>query len=46
MKKMQSAFGSYEKFNRVLYGGHALDAGQGRFFTFAGDVLCDVFQSL
>lgn len=30
--------GSLEKFNRVLYGGHAQDAGAGRFFTFAGDV--------
>ena len=32
-----TAFGSYEKFNRVLYGGHAKDDGQCRFFTFAGD---------
>ena len=30
-------FGSFEKFNRVLYGGHASDARQERFFTFAGD---------
>ncbi|MBO4631600.1 MAG: hypothetical protein J5858_06730, partial [Lentisphaeria bacterium] len=30
-------FGSYERFNRVLYGGHAHDDDQGRFFTFAGD---------
>ncbi|MBQ6473683.1 MAG: hypothetical protein IJJ33_16985 [Victivallales bacterium] len=30
-------FGSSEIFNRVLYGGHANDAEQGRFFTFAGD---------
>ena len=30
-------FGSFEKFNRVLYGGHANDAQQERFFTFAGD---------
>ena len=29
--------GSFERFNRVLYGGHAKDAGDGRFFTFAGD---------
>ena len=29
-------FGSYEKFSRVLYGGHAHDDGPGRFFTFAG----------
>lgn len=39
MKKLarNSVFGSYEKFNRVLYGGHAHDDEQGRFFTFAGD---------
>ena len=30
-------FGSFEKFNRVLYGGHANDARQDRSFTFAGD---------
>lgn len=30
-------FGSSERFNRVLYGGHAGDASVGRFFTFAGD---------
>ena len=39
MKKLarNTVFGSYEKFNRVLYGGHAHDDEQGRFFTFAGD---------
>ena len=39
MKKLDphTSFGSYEKFNRVLYGGHAKDDGQCRFFTFAGD---------
>ena len=39
MKKLgpRSAFGSYERFNRVLYGGHAQDDGNNRFFTFAGD---------
>ena len=30
-------FGSFEKYNRVLYGGHANDTLQERFFTFAGD---------
>ena len=30
-------FGSSERFNRVLYGGHAGDASPERFFTFAGD---------
>ncbi len=30
-------FGSFEKYNRVLYGGHANDDLQERFFTFAGD---------
>ena len=30
-------FGASEIFNRVLYGGHANDEEQGRFFTFAGD---------
>ena len=30
-------FGSFEKYNRVLYGGHANDSLQERFFTFAGD---------
>ena len=33
----RTAFGSYERFNRVLYGGHAQDRGANRFFTFAGD---------
>ncbi len=39
MKKLDAhtVFGSYERFNRVLYGGHAHDDDQGRFFTFAGD---------
>ena len=39
MKKLapHTVFGSYERFNRVLYGGHAHDDDQGRFFTFAGD---------
>ena len=40
MKKISDSstvFGSYERFNRVLYGGHAHDDDQGRFFTFAGD---------
>ena len=32
-----SIFGSYEKFNRVLYGGHENDFRQERFFTFSGD---------
>ncbi|OQA88644.1 MAG: hypothetical protein BWY31_00242 [Lentisphaerae bacterium ADurb.Bin242] len=32
-----SIFGSYERFNRVLYGGHGNDGKQERFFTFAGD---------
>ncbi len=32
-----SIFGSFEKFNRVLYGGHSGDSAQNRFFTFAGD---------
>ena len=32
-----SIFGSYETFNRVLYGGHTGDASPDRFFTFAGD---------
>ncbi len=31
-------FGSNERFNRVLYGGHGKDVEPGRFFTFAGDV--------
>lgn len=30
-------FGSTEHFNRVLYGSHANDALEERFFTFAGD---------
>lgn len=30
-------FNSYEKFNRVLYGGHDNDISEGKFFTFAGD---------
>ncbi len=30
-------FGSFERFNRVLYGGHSKDDSQNRFFTFAGD---------
>ncbi len=30
-------FGSYEHYNRVLYGGHSHDDSEGRFFTFAGD---------
>ena len=29
--------GSFEYFNRVLYGGHEKDDVQERFFTFAGD---------
>ena len=39
MKKFDdhTRFNSYEKFNRVLYGGHANDADQGKFFTLAGD---------
>ena len=39
MKKLDRnmVFGSYERFNRVLYGGHEHDDDQGRFFTFAGD---------
>ena len=39
MRKMncRTVFGSFERFNRVLYGGHARDDGEGRFFTFAGD---------
>lgn len=39
MKKLDrhTVFGSYERCNRVLYGGHANDDDQGRFFTFAGD---------
>lgn len=39
MKKIDrhTVFNSYERFNRVLYGGHAGDSDQGRFFTFAGD---------
>jgi len=32
-----SIFGSYETFNRVLYGGHGGDGSPDRFFTFAGD---------
>ncbi len=32
-----SIFGSYERFNRVLYGGHQHDDRQERYFTFAGD---------
>ena len=32
-----SIFGSYETFNKVLYGGHNGDASPDRFFTFAGD---------
>ncbi|MBO5723635.1 MAG: hypothetical protein J6S58_02280, partial [Lentisphaeria bacterium] len=32
-----SVFGSYEQFNRVLYGGHENDFRQERFFTFSGD---------
>ncbi len=36
-KGCMSRFGSFEKFNRVLYGGHADDDRQERFFTFAGD---------
>ncbi len=30
-------FGSFEKFNRVLYGGHANDDRKERYFTVAGD---------
>ncbi len=30
-------FGSFEQFNRVLYGGHAKDNTPERFFTFAGN---------
>ena len=30
-------YNTYEKFNRVLYGGHDHDDQEGRFFTFAGD---------
>ena len=39
MKKLDphTVFGSFERFNRVLYGGHEHDDDQGRFFTFAGD---------
>ena len=32
-----SIFGSFETFNRVLYGGHNGDDSPDRFFTFAGD---------
>ena len=32
-----SVFGSYETFNKVLYGGHNGDNSPDRFFTFAGD---------
>ena len=32
-----SSFGSFETFNRVLYGGHNGDGSPDRFFTFAGD---------
>ena len=32
-----SIFGSYETFNKVLYGGHNGDAAPDRFFSFAGD---------
>ncbi|NLF93364.1 MAG: hypothetical protein GX564_05705 [Oligosphaeraceae bacterium] len=32
-----SIFGSRERFNRVLYGGHQHDEHQERYFTFAGD---------
>lgn len=32
-----SIFGSFETFNRVLYGGHSGDDSPDRFFTFAGD---------
>ena len=32
-----SIFGSRERFNRVLYGGHQNDEHQERYFTFAGD---------
>ena len=32
-----SIFGSYETFNKVLYGGHGGDDSPDRFFTFAGD---------
>ena len=35
---MKEKFGSWEKFNRVLYGGHGGDARKERFFTFAGDL--------
>ena len=39
MKKIgqNKTFGSFEHYNRVLYGGHANDVDQGKFFTFAGD---------
>lgn len=33
-----SIFGSQLSFNRALYGGHAHDDGENRFFTYAGDV--------
>lgn len=36
-KDSLTRFGSYEKYNRVLYGGHENDSQWGRFFTFAGD---------
>ena len=36
-KDNTSIFGSYEIFNRVLYGGHENDVKQERFFTFAGN---------
>lgn len=34
---MKEKFGSFEKFNRVLYGGHTHDDKQDKYFTFAGD---------
>ena len=34
-KDNTSVFGSYEIFNRVLYGGHENDVKEERFFTFA-----------
>ena len=36
-RDVRAVFGSFERFNRVLYGGHANDTQEERFFTFAGD---------